>query len=422
MAFGILTSPKTSGINVPVQLMTFVKQVRNLIVFGSSEDADSSAKSTSDRKANAESDADDDRTDTSVHGWSTGKKRQQTSVQPGLGLKAIAELYSNYPDAEWFVLIRDNTYMFFENLKAFIEENDLDSDAPLFLSGSRRFEGCPGYRLPSGVSNLIIGSTAHGVVVSRAVAKLITSNQVEACIDKYRTCTNDDSIFGLCLLDLKIKVSGNSHFNHESPVNVLWPKDACLEPLTFADVSTRLMQRLFDTQPSTGVDNDGMMFKWDRRTDYATLFSHIYKDIGIAAFDSGIDRVGGDMMYASAESGGQCLSLCKSEPNCIAWSFDIPAKTCWLKGSMPPKTRASTVVSGVIPGRYICDAATINPNVPRNPLVSAAPSSHSSSSSSSSPKTPKTPKNAAGSDNTHKQRASKVSSSSSPKGSKKKNF
>ncbi|KAI8930018.1 hypothetical protein BC831DRAFT_440936 [Entophlyctis helioformis] len=372
IAVAVLTSRDTATSNVPIQLVTFLKQLRHMIVVGDESHAHVGSFDVDNREKKKKT-ASTTATEflQSMTHWGAKPKSERaanvssrTKAESGPGMlreasqafNAIADLVDAFPAAQWFVVIEDDSYLFLENIKTYIEASGLDHTQHVFIGSPKRLTGCPGVRTSAIPSNTLIGSLASGLLLSRATAKSLTPAKAESCLQKFAACPSSDAIVSLCIKDATItEFTPETRLSSDTVANMTWPRNACLQPLSIPHASPRLIQRLYDAQHSTGIASDGSTVKWDAHTTYAAVMAHVYHDIGMTETDAvGTNRPGSDYMHAKAESGGQCLALCRSESRCMAWSFDQKSSTCWLKDGISPKKHKERTVSGVMASRYTC--------------------------------------------------------------------
>ncbi|KAJ8326912.1 hypothetical protein QVD99_005324 [Batrachochytrium dendrobatidis] len=346
IAVVILTTQDTAHISIPTQAQTFLKQLKNFLVvsdrsgqYGGSETAGSVVNRSSTNKVFSQSEQ---------------------------GLLALQDLYSAFPDSEWFIVSRDNNYMFLDNIKAFLDDAKYDYKMPIYFGSQTIFKECKTLTQPLAKPEVRIGDLSSGIILSRSsVQKIVEEKTAKICIQKYTLCHSSDVVLGLCLADQSIRMTPEPRLNSRSLSSLTWPMDACQEPFSFPKTSPRLMLRIHSGQYATGVTSSGETTKWNHHINYANIFSHVYHDIGMFFSNPGYEIPGGDFMNAQAESGQNCQTLCKTEIKCLAWTYDIKLKTCWLKNTLSPKRDRQNAVSGVLPSRYTCNKDQFKPKKDR---------------------------------------------------------
>lgn len=72
-----------------------------------------------------------------------------------------------------------------------------------------------------------------------------------------------------------------------------------------------------------------------------------------ARAQANFDRIGGDYLRAPVRSGdpADCALICERDKRCRSWTFSYPTAAdgayCWLKSSVPQRTRSDCCISGV---------------------------------------------------------------------------
>jgi hypothetical protein len=70
--------------------------------------------------------------------------------------------------------------------------------------------------------------------------------------------------------------------------------------------------------------------------------------VRMSELEYNVDRYGGeDYSNFTSPSSPACSESCLSDPKCMAFSFNVSANQCWLKGNVPLRVQNSTYVSGV---------------------------------------------------------------------------
>ncbi|RKO86961.1 hypothetical protein BDK51DRAFT_26581, partial [Blyttiomyces helicus] len=134
-------------------------------------------------------------------------------------LPAWKVLFDKFPNAEWYFMIDDDTFVLFENLLTFI--TDYDPTQLWFLGAANVFIGCDNIkRFGTGPFFAHGGS---GILLSRATMLRLLAI-LPSCIHKYRSCWAGDVRTALCLRDAGVLVRGRSGFNGEPPnAKFRWP-------------------------------------------------------------------------------------------------------------------------------------------------------------------------------------------------------
>jgi hypothetical protein len=129
---------------------------------------------------------------------SLGWKSDAHKNLPGFKL-----LYDAHPNADWFIMLDDDTFMLFENLVDYLDENFPDPDAQIYLGNPNRFIGCDGVTKMGKGPGFAHGGS--GIVLSRGAMRVLVAN-IDACISRYKTCWAGDVRTALCLRDNDIRL------------------------------------------------------------------------------------------------------------------------------------------------------------------------------------------------------------------------
>ncbi|KAJ3227495.1 hypothetical protein HDU81_006713 [Chytriomyces hyalinus] len=256
-------------------------------------------------------------------------------------LPAFKLLFEKYPDADWFLMIDDDSYVYWDNLAEYLK--DKDPNKPYYTGQNNHFKGCDGIK-EFGIG-ILIAQGGAGILASRAAMKLLL-NVVDTCIIKYKDCWAGDIRTALCFRDAGVLIDWGVGF-HGVPPNeeFIYPDDPCEKPSVFHHVLPWQMQKLYET---------GL---WDKQLNpkIGTTMGSIYTAFHgtKTVFQVDIDRKGGDYRNFKTSTGKACESLCEGDRKCVAWVFDTD-KICWLKSSPRVAEKRKGVSSGVIGGRYKC--------------------------------------------------------------------
>ncbi|KAJ3216072.1 hypothetical protein HDU67_009952 [Dinochytrium kinnereticum] len=234
-------------------------------------------------------------------------------------LPGFEYLYKTYPNADWFVMIDDDSYVFFDNLDRYLKEKD--PNKPHYIGSANVFLGC------DGVTNFGDGPLfAHGgsgIVISRGAIKMMMGG-IEKCIRKYRDCWAGDVRVALCLRDLGVLITPGKGFEKEPPNDDI--------------------QRLYEIEttstashPKTGVTTADIL--------------HSFNPVRPSA-ETDYDRPGHDFDHKPCANARMCEGYCFGTARCLAWAFD--GATCWMKDGVGKREKVNGVLSGVIVDRYRC--------------------------------------------------------------------
>lgn len=123
-------------------------------------------------------------------------------------LPGFKKLYNKFPNAEWYIMIDDDTYLLVENLMynlAKYNHND-----KIYLGNPTEFQGCDGIKkMGEGIKFAHGGS---GIIISRG-AMIEMMKVIDVCIVKYKGCWAGDIRTALCLRDVDIYRKIEREFN-----------------------------------------------------------------------------------------------------------------------------------------------------------------------------------------------------------------
>ncbi|GJQ12080.1 hypothetical protein GpartN1_g3871.t1 [Galdieria partita] len=145
-------------------------------------------------------------------------------------LPGLATLYRTFPDAEWYIMIDDDTFIFLDNLARFLLDHSLrissPRDVPLYFgnpfsvhipSNDEFWED-----LDKSTSTSI--SFAHGgsgILLSSKALKTIVPH-IPWCMKKWQSCPHGDARVALCLYSFDILLTPKFlSFFHDTPQNML---------------------------------------------------------------------------------------------------------------------------------------------------------------------------------------------------------
>ncbi|KAI8589466.1 hypothetical protein BDZ88DRAFT_462109 [Geranomyces variabilis] len=338
-----------------IQLMSYLKPVRNLIMIGDGE------MQVGDRvMIDVIGDAAGEKRDAGINfpndsASNSGKNRNAEAVlvdESSQGWKAdghknlpgFRELWNRFPDAEWFVMIDDDTYVFFDNLADRL--SIYDPDGAHYFGAKTQFIGCDGIRQWGAGPYFAHGGS--GIVVSRGAMRLMMDD-LPNCVEKYRTCWAGDVRTALCLRDQGVLLHSPSGFFSTPPnKQFTFPHDPCERPLTFHHLLVRQIQDLY-----------GIERRINRRVGKgAVTFGDVYWPWhGETELQENFDRKGADFLSAVLETAEDCRDLCEEKKVCVSYVYD--GKKCWLKNRIPPGAPGRGFTSGVMRDRYQCNTKRV---------------------------------------------------------------
>lgn len=261
-------------------------------------------------------------------GWKSDAKKNI----PGLRV-----LYERFPNADWYFMIDDDTYVFLDNMKEALEKyNPLE---PHYLGAATNFIGCDGVK--EWGKSPFFAHGGSGIVVSRgAILKMLPLT--ESCIEKYKSCWAGDIRLGLCLRDAGVSVQNAGYFSPDSPnhnFNFSYP---CATPRTFHHLLPEQVQKLFELEMVAKTQNQRVLL--------VDVFKAFLDDNAKLNYD----RPGGNFKHTKTASADDCKALCEKTSKCVAYTYENGG--CHLKSTAPPiKKRNTGAVTGLITSHFVCN-------------------------------------------------------------------
>lgn len=194
-------------------------------------------------------------------------------------------------------------------------------------------------------------------IMSRKALEMLGSYNYAQCISNHKYIASEETILVKCLLEMGVSIVSQSDLHPSEPAHdFLWPKDSCKRPLSISQLSAAQLQVLYNARPTTGRSSQGQVYKWDSVVTYADVFHHTYATNKPTA---GIDRhsASDSQSISGVTSGAECREKCKSDENCVSWTFD--GDECFTSSHIGVSVPRKSCVSGVIANRYNCLAPTV---------------------------------------------------------------
>ncbi|KAJ3283078.1 hypothetical protein HDU76_008535, partial [Blyttiomyces sp. JEL0837] len=190
-------------------------------------------------------------------------------------LPGFSTLFTRFPNANWYLMIDDDTYLSLENLDKMLESYDpLES---YYLGFANYFVGCDG--VDSFRQGPKFAHGGSGILLSRgAVEKLMEG--LDECLLRYRDCWAGDVRVGLCLRDVGV---------------LLTPAKGFYRDPSHMDVNA-------DTESTTILN-----------AEKYTFFNATISDGGLSR-DTKVSLV-------NADGFRQCREICLEEVGCVAWRY-----------------------------------------------------------------------------------------------------
>ncbi|KAI8805070.1 hypothetical protein BJ742DRAFT_821693 [Cladochytrium replicatum] len=346
-AVAVKTGGDVSAGRIPIQLATFLSGVKNRLFIGDSPGLfvgnervhDVISGLYEERMgfippeiiAAQNSKKGDNQKDLSVN---ESKKRESApgwKMDAHKNLPGFKLLHRTYPNASWYMMIDDDTYVLWNNLMRLLK--DISPEEPVYMGTPAHFVGCDGVRVKGDGPAFAHGGS--GILISRgALSQMIKGlslleaavavdqlpdgeelsvklGGIDKCIVRYRTCWAGDVRTALCLRDHGILLNRTHSFNAEPPFSPThkWPKNPCQRPATFHHLEAIHMQILTNMERTTGKHPDTMVIDMAETRShaattsgitYAELFQrywndHLSKELSNSfAFEVNVDRPGRD--------------------------------------------------------------------------------------------------------------------------------
>ncbi|KAJ3227485.1 hypothetical protein HDU81_006703, partial [Chytriomyces hyalinus] len=136
-------------------------------------------------------------------------------------LPAFRLLYNKFPNADWYIMIDDDSYIFL-------------------------FRGCDGVRKMGDGPKFAQGGS--GIVMSQGALKAMM-NIIDVCILRFKSCWAGDIRVGLCMRDSGILVDHVLEFYGFPPdADFGFPDDPCTRPLVFHHSTQNQIQTFHDIE------------------------------------------------------------------------------------------------------------------------------------------------------------------------------
>ena len=228
-------------------------------------------------------------------------------------LPGFRYLFESYPDALWYFMIDDDTYLFIDNLVKLLEP--YDPYKPHYFGAHNLFVGCDGVKTFEEGPPFAHGGT--GIVVSRgAMIKLM--KVLDHCIIKYKDCWAGDVRTGLCMRDAKVQLQGQPGFNTDPPNSRFgWPSAACSRPHTFHHVTVAQIQKL------AHAEQEGLRNNPESVVTYADVFKEFSADLyNVEGIETDTNRPGSDFENFYSETAEICKDKCTANAKCMAWTWE----------------------------------------------------------------------------------------------------
>ncbi|KAI8611229.1 hypothetical protein BC830DRAFT_1221151 [Chytriomyces sp. MP71] len=262
-------------------------------------------------------------------------------------LPAFKVLYETYPEADFYIMIDDDSFVYWDN---FIESlQGRDPEVPYYTGQNNHFKGCDG--IPDFGIGVLIAQGGAGIVASRGAMKRMMG-VVDKCILRYKDCWAGDIRTALCFRDAGVLIDWGVGFHGVPPSeDFIYGDNPCEKPSVFHHVLPWQMQKLYDTA------------LWDLalNPELGTTMGSIYTAFHGAGRDVRIDtdRKGGDYANAKVVDVKACEKRCEVDGKCVSWVFDTEG-VCWLKNSPRALEKRKGITSGVVAGSlYVANQKSV---------------------------------------------------------------
>ncbi|KAJ3246243.1 hypothetical protein HDU77_009026 [Chytriomyces hyalinus] len=276
-------------------------------------------------------------------------------------LPAFRLLYNKFPNADWYIMIDDDSYIFLDNLRHFLSKRDPSENH--YIGQGNRFRGCDGVRKMGDGPKFAQGGS--GIVMSQGALKTMM-NVIDVCIMRYKSCWAGDIRVGLCMRDSGILVEHFREFYGFPPdADFGFPDDPCTRPLVFHHSTQHQIQifhdieraksKLADSQGQTLITMGDLYHHMNFKTAYAVSKGQtpaVYRMQSNTAVKGKL--LEGDAVLMPPGSAPEaCLSQCEGKEECVAWVLD-EAGSCTLMAGPGKFIERNGSWSGVLVSRYKC--------------------------------------------------------------------
>ncbi|ORX43262.1 hypothetical protein BCR36DRAFT_415674 [Piromyces finnis] len=287
---------------------------------------------------------------------SQGRKQDFTKLGWQLdvykNIPAFKLLYDTYPNAKWYVMVDDDTYVFLSNLKKRL--SFYDPDEKLYLGAN--------WPIPTGCypswQNARFAHGGAGIILSHAAMLAFVGNY-DQCVHDFDDCYAGDVRLALCLNTVGIRLN---RFEHRH-VNINWRghsdqapnleyswTEPCDLPLTFHHLFAKQQKLLFDIQRYHNRDSFNLLKdeedgNFHTLISYSDVFNSLDLDLKMGPPEKATYRLGSDYRRVSygkvinetevlEENVIRCQQLCIQEmPKCKSWQYSN--FMCHLKSGIP---------------------------------------------------------------------------------------
>lgn len=332
-AVALKTGKEVALQRTPVQILTFLSQINNVILIGEAPGVSVGKYKMVDVFTHLYDKYPVDEPRKTMHKRSMHNAKAKTGdreVKPdeaSMGWKADAhknfpgyrELWTRFPDADWFFMLDDDSYVYWDHFeRAHASKNPDDVH---YIGSSNMFVGCDGVKKFG--DGPLFGHGGSGIILSRGAMKKIIP-ALDTCIPKYRDCWAGDVRLALCLRDLDIFITNEPELHRDPPHSGFsFPDDACGKPITFHHLLVDQIQKLYDHEVA--------MKESQQEVNYGSIFQD-WNSNDSGKMQKG-NRAGGDYDHSPADSFEECKKRCRRDSECMSLTF--ADGVCWQKNKIP---------------------------------------------------------------------------------------
>jgi hypothetical protein len=345
-AIGVKTGVDVAAARVPIQLLTYLNHAQNVFYFsddditiGSSHHLTGIVKEEFREKSLKKKSKEIKRIEDTV-GWDVDRHKY---------FPALEAMYNKHSNVDWYMIIDDDTYVYWEAL--YLQIRRYDANKEWYLGLPRVMIGCANITKYSMSPHFAYGGT--GILLSRpALRRLIP--EISRCTKKYGSCFGDAAV-AFCLNDVGIKLDGSlGKYMHMDAIGMdfNWPDEPCSWPTSLHHLQPKQTQELYDIDPLNPRNYN------IEKSRYPRTYSELYDKFGTKPtqkiFDSRDSPSAPPYLTVKIEKTENCMKQCVSEIQCASWSHDQKAGICYLKKSIHKMEARDDFASGVVPSHYTC--------------------------------------------------------------------
>ncbi|KAI8611228.1 hypothetical protein BC830DRAFT_677147 [Chytriomyces sp. MP71] len=286
--------------------------------------------------------------DTSQSGWFDNEGWR---VDAHKNLPAFKLLHQTFPEADWFMMIDDDTYVFIDSLKKYLSK--FDPSKPYYFGQANRFRGCDGVmEFAEAEKAPLVAQGGAGILLSRGAMRAM-ADVLDACIVRYEDCWAGDIRVALCLRDANIRLKHTAGFNGWPPQgNFVFTPNPCEIPFTYHHVLPDQMFILREIERDytsrhlgAPIPSAEVFRRFQRLAQTNDLDEHIR--------ETGFERKGRPFMNFKVNKAEECEDRCLYYRECVSWYYSADSR-CWLKRTPGGKEEMEGAISGVFPNRFQC--------------------------------------------------------------------